>query len=103
MLLLLEPDEAADLHLFLKLAERLGVRATLGPSAAPAFAKSLIAARNHYLHELLHQVYGAWQSEESGEELVKQIYEARTNNLHRDAEIETLLNSPAAKDTPPSE
>lgn len=55
-LLLLEPDEAADLPLFLKLAERLGVRATLGPPAAPAFAESLTAARNQHLQELLHQV-----------------------------------------------
>lgn len=99
-LLLLEPDEAADLNLFLKLAERLGVKATLGPPATPAFAESLTAARNQYLNELLHEVAGSWQSDESGEELVKQIYEARTHNAHRDAEIEALLSGPVAKDTP---
>jgi len=28
-------------------------------------------------NELLDQVFGAWQSDETGEELVRQIYEAR--------------------------
>jgi|GEM_PF-3475077 len=63
----------------------------LGPNAIEQW--SLRAARplrdpvhpTEYLSEqqqnkLLDQVFGSWQSDETGEELVRQIYEARQDN-----------------------
>ena len=97
---LFEPDNDADLDLLVKLAARLGVKTTLGPPNDPSISATVAAARTAYLNALLHKVYGSWQSDESGEELVKQIYEARTNNSRRDDEIELLMNGP--RNVPPT-
>jgi hypothetical protein len=85
-LLTLEPATEADLKLLLALAQRLGMKATVQP-----VAKKLSEAEQH---ELLDQLFGAWKDEVSGEEMIREIYAARTNNARRDAEIELLFSNP---------
>ena len=85
-LLTLEPANEADLQLLLALAQRMGIKATVRQ-----IADKLSEAQQN---ELLHQVFGAWKDEVSGEEMVREIYAARTNNARRDAEIEALFSNP---------
>ncbi len=68
--LIMEPANDADLALLLHLAQRLGVKATATP-APPA--KPDVTGRA----QLFRSLFGAWQSEESGEELNSQLREAR--------------------------
>ena len=88
-LLTLEPTNEADLQLLFALAQRLGIKASVQP-----VAKKLSAAEQH---ELLDQLSRAWKDEVSGEEIVREIYAARTNNARRDAEIDALFSKPPAE------
>jgi hypothetical protein len=88
-LLTLEPANEADLQLLLALAQRMGIKATV-----KQVADKLSEAEQH---KLLDQLSGAWKDEVSGEEMVREIYAARTNNARRDAEIETLFSNPPAE------
>mgnify|MGYP001055024922 CR=1 FL=1 len=45
-----------------------------------------VAESNEYKDALLDSLFGSWESEESGEELVKMIYSSR-NDSHRDIEL----------------
>ena len=36
--------------------------------------------------QLLHELFGAWKSDVSGEEMVREIYDARQSD-HRDVEL----------------
>lgn len=69
--LVLEPTNDADLHLLLSLAQRLGVKAT----ASPATRMSL-EEREHRFQAL----FGAWQSDETGDEINKMLRESRQSN-----------------------
>lgn len=93
--LILEPDNDADLQLLLQLARRLGVKATVVPG--------LDARSEAEREESFYNLFGAWKSDESDDELVKQIYEARTNNDRRDAEIEALMNGSYSNLSEPAE
>jgi hypothetical protein len=88
-LLTLEPANEADLQLLLALAQRLGIKATV-----KQVADKLSEAEQH---KLLDQLFGAWKDEVSGEEMVREIYAARTNNARRDAEIKALFSNPPAE------
>ncbi len=69
--LVLEPANESDLHLLLSLAQRLGVKATASPAA-----KLSLAERERRFFSL----FGAWQSEETGDEINKMLQESRQSN-----------------------
>ena len=50
---------------------------------AEAEPKELTAAEEK---QLLHELFGAWKSDVSGEEMVREIYESRQSD-HRDVEL----------------
>lgn len=68
--LLFETSNESAIRELISLAQRLGVKVTDTP--APA-AKPDVAERAR----LFRSLFGAWQSEESGEELNRQLREAR--------------------------
>ena len=69
--LLLEPTNDTDLHLLLSLAQRLGVKAT----ASPAATLSLEERERRFL-----ALFGAWQSDETGDEINQMLRESRQSN-----------------------
>lgn len=71
--LLLETSNASALRELIGLAQRLGVKVidTSTPTARPDVAERA---------RLFRSLFGAWQSEESGEELNRQLREARQSN-----------------------
>ena len=69
--LVLEPTNDADLHLLLSLAQRLGVKATASPAA-----KMSLEERERRFQAL----FGAWQSDETGDEINKMLQESRQSN-----------------------
>ncbi len=69
--LLLEPTNDTDLHLLLSLAQRLGVKAT----ASPAAILSLEERQRRFL-----ALFGAWQSDETGDEINQMLQASRQSN-----------------------
>ena len=68
--LILEPTNDTDLHLLLSLAQRLGVKAT----ASPAATLSLEERERRFL------AFGAWQSDETGDEINQMLQASRQSN-----------------------
>ena len=68
--LLFETSNESAIRELISLAQRLGVKVTDTPASA---AKLDMAERAR----LFRSLFGAWQSEESGEELNRQLREAR--------------------------
>ena len=64
--LILEIDNENDYHLLTKLVKRLGIK----------FSKKKSETIDEQA-QLFKRLFGSWQSEKSGNELVKEIYEAR--------------------------
>ena len=84
------PDEKAAL--FVRLLQSLppGLTARFScprPGQSTDFAEAesteLTAAEEK---QLLHELFGAWKSDVSGEEMVREIYDARQSD-HRDVEL----------------
>lgn len=69
--LILEPTNDSDLHLLLSLAQRLGVKATTSSAAK----LSLEERERRFL-----ALFGAWQSDETGDELNKMLMDSRQSN-----------------------
>ena len=69
--LLLETSNASALRELIGLAQRLGVKVIDTSTARPDVAERA---------RLFRSLFGAWQSEESGEELNRQLREARQSN-----------------------
>lgn len=69
--LILEPTNDTDLHLLLSLAQRLGVKAT----ASPAATLSLEERERRFL-----ALFGAWQSDETGDEINQMLQASRQSN-----------------------
>ena len=67
--LTLKIDNDADLQLFLELARRMGVKTT----AVPVMKARSEAERE----ESFFKLFGAWKSDESGEEMLRRMNEGR--------------------------
>lgn len=75
--IVLEPANEADADLLLSLARRLGVKATVSPS-------SVVSAEERERRFLA--LFGAWQSDETGDELNQMLRESR-NFTRPDVEL----------------
>ena len=75
--ILLEPANEADADLLLNLARRLGVKATVSPSSTVSAAER----ERRFL-----ALFGAWQSDETGDELNQMLRESR-NFTRPDVEL----------------
>lgn len=78
--LTLEPTNERDLNLLLSLAERLGIKTTLSSVSPPLTKEERM--------RLLNELSGSWQSDQTADELVREIYEARYS---RDRSADTSL------------
>jgi hypothetical protein len=73
--LILETDNENDYYLLTELVKRLGIK----------FSEKETETIDEQA-QLFRRLFGSWQSEKSGNELVKEIYEAR-NDFPRNIEL----------------